>query len=339
MSLSSLSRALIASSRRLSPLPHSDTHALLPGPYLNASFIPSLSPSSSTPARTFICSQAPLPHTYSTFYASLAAHSTRVLVNLTPLQENGRAKSDAYWPDAGAGWVDEYAEDGARWRIRTAEERQLGAKGSVVGELTRRVLQLERVGKGGKADKKHQVVMLHLTTWPDHGAASSRTFQALLQAIDAECAAAPAVPNAKAKGAVPPGSVWVHCSAGVGRSGTVVGALLARDSPEAVVALSTGAPPPSPPASAAAKQSSVKSILKPFKSRHSPSHSSGTSPALSTTPAAAAETQLHLPSAAIAASAIVRHMRERRARMVQTAAQLAMLTAEVERVLGAQQQV
>ncbi|KAL9937028.1 hypothetical protein V8E36_004263 [Tilletia maclaganii] len=80
-------------------------HALLSGPYLNAALIPPLplGADSGTPVagpsrQCYVASQAPLPHTFPTFFAHLVAQRVRVLVMLTPLQERGRRKADAYWP-------------------------------------------------------------------------------------------------------------------------------------------------------------------------------------------------------------------------------------------------
>ncbi|CAD6964821.1 unnamed protein product [Tilletia laevis] len=85
-------------------------HALLPGPYLNASLIPPLPlplPASTQPSRpqgqAYIASQAPPPHTFPAFFAHLCAQRVRVLVMLTPLTERGLKKADQYWPSAGGG--------------------------------------------------------------------------------------------------------------------------------------------------------------------------------------------------------------------------------------------
>jgi protein-tyrosine phosphatase len=259
---------------------------MLPGPYLNASLVPGLEPA----ARAFVASQAPPPHTYAAFFAALVAHDVRLLVNLTALEEHGRTKADAYWPRADGRW---HAVAGSEWAVCTAGERRVG--GPDAGELTRRVLRLRH----GAAGPVHEVVQLHLTSWADHGSSSAAAFRALIAAIDAE-AQHGAVADAAA--AQPP--LWVHCSAGVGRSGTLIGALLARDAPAATRQLADAAPAsPSSGGLFAAVMARVQSNDE------------------------------QLPPPTRAARDIVAHMRQARPCMVQTPAQLGMLVEQVQGVL------
>ncbi|KAK0529454.1 tyrosine protein phosphatase 1 [Tilletia horrida] len=274
-------------------------HALLPGPYLNASYIPALPlKGSRADAQAYVATQAPLPATFPTFFAHLAAQRVRVLVMLTPLRERGMPKAHQYWPSsssssssaspassssaasqnqsassslsarlhqlysghhhhqegtngtaAGAAASQTLVLDDSGWAVELIEEQELHAAPlpSSAQDPARRLppnaaLHLRRlrihIGTNpSPADCRrdptaqqtnsgtHELVQLHLSSWADHGADSLETLDVLLDWIDhfqysdRRSDAQPAI-------AQPP--IWAHCSAGVGRSGTVIAAHMLR---------------------------------------------------------------------------------------------------------------
>jgi protein tyrosine phosphatase len=184
-------------------------HSLLAGPYLNASLIPPFPCDDCPSRRSYIASQAPLPHTLPTFYDTLIDNEVPVVVNLSAFTEHGRVKADQYWPvkkgevwDSAPGYRIEHREDPVRIGGQTAD----------LCQAAKYRLRLTR----GKDSKQLDFDLLHITSWPDFGAFSPVVFTNLLDMIEGA-------------GKGQRGPVWIHCSAGIGRSGTVIASLLARD--------------------------------------------------------------------------------------------------------------
>lgn len=191
-------------------------HALLPGPYLNAAYIPPFHPTS----LSFIISQAPLPETYTAFYTHVVQQRVRVLVNLTPLVEKGRRKADQYWPNH-IGVASENGGDGRillgnGWTVTSESEKQIELQ---QGEATlvRRVIHIDTARQ---EDSKNgwSVTQFHLTSWPDHGIFPTSLLLQLMH--ETQQVAMPKI--------YPPPPTWIHCSAGVGRSGTLAAAYIAQ---------------------------------------------------------------------------------------------------------------
>lgn len=187
------------------PTAHPDDHALLPGPYLNASRIPPL-PESTPDARACIASQAPTVGTFGTFYHHLCTEQVGTLLNLTPLAEGQIVKSHAYWPSSTSEPL--HVEPG--WTVELLWERE--STDADTDGLTWRRLRLQPAD--GDA---HELTLLHYTGWRDHGPLPMPQLLALLAEVHTACQATPS-------GA----PLWVHCSAGIGRSGTLIGVVLAE---------------------------------------------------------------------------------------------------------------
>lgn len=177
-------------------------HALLPGPYLNAAFIPPFHPSS----LSFIVSQAPLPATFGDFYRSLVRHKVKVLVNLTALMDGPRVKSHQYWPESTD--VPLNLDNGDT--VTSVEEQEIDLAGK--SSLIKRTLLIH------SAETDWTVYQFHLSSWPDLGTFPTELMLLLMEQLHL-------VPSTKL---FPPAPMWIHCSAGVGRSGTLAAALTAQ---------------------------------------------------------------------------------------------------------------
>lgn len=153
--------------------------------YINANYVPG----HSSP-REFIVTQGPLHGTRDDFWRMVWESGSRAIVMLTRCVEKGREKCDRYWPTdtrpALYGEIEVTALTESRYPDWTVSEFL--------------------VSRGGE---QRRVQHWHFTTWPDFGVPEPPT--ALLRFVRAFRAAA---------GASRP--VVVHCSAGVGRSGTFV---------------------------------------------------------------------------------------------------------------------
>ncbi|XP_074075989.1 receptor-type tyrosine-protein phosphatase H [Macrotis lagotis] len=158
--------------------------------YINASFIPGL-----FGPREYIATQGPLPQTVGDFWRLVWEQQSRTIVMLTNCVESGRVKCEHYWP------LDVKPCNYGRLRVTLKGE-------DVTKHWTIRELQLFHM------DLKESLFVrqFHYTAWPDHGVPRSPdpllAFQALLRKwLDQNLG-----------GGLP----IVHCSAGVGRTGTLI---------------------------------------------------------------------------------------------------------------------
>ncbi|KZC04425.1 Tyrosine-protein phosphatase 99A, partial [Dufourea novaeangliae] len=151
-------------------------------------------------ARAYIGTQGPLPPTFGGFWSMVWEQRVSIIVMITNLVERGRKKCDMYWPKKGSetfGYIQVtlLREDVmATYTIRTLQIRHLKVKKKKNG-----VNMGERV-----------VWQYHYTGWPDHGVPEHPL--PVLSFIR------------KSSNANPPdaGPIVVHCSAGVGRTGTYI---------------------------------------------------------------------------------------------------------------------
>ncbi|KAL1764162.1 receptor-type tyrosine-protein phosphatase H [Sigmodon hispidus] len=158
--------------------------------YINASFMPGLSS-----PKEFIATQGPLPHTVVDFWRLVWEQQSHTLVMLTNCMESGRVKCEHYWP------LDAQPCTHGQLKVALINEE-------VKENWTVRDLQLFHVGE----QQILSVRQFHYLAWPDHGVPYSPDplldFQKVLREwLD------------QTKNGGPP---IVHCSAGVGRTGTLI---------------------------------------------------------------------------------------------------------------------
>uniref|UniRef100_A0A8C5KPM7 Receptor-type tyrosine-protein phosphatase H n=1 Tax=Jaculus jaculus TaxID=51337 RepID=A0A8C5KPM7_JACJA len=158
--------------------------------YINASFMPGLwSPNE------FIAAQGPLPHTVGDFWRLVWEQQSHTLVMLTNCMESGRVKCEHYWP------LD--AQPCVHGQLRVT---LLGEE--VTENWTVRDLQLLHM----EEQKTLSVRQFHYLAWPDHGVPYSPDpllafWKMLREWLDQVVDGGPPI---------------VHCSAGVGRTGTLI---------------------------------------------------------------------------------------------------------------------
>ncbi|XP_070574627.1 receptor-type tyrosine-protein phosphatase beta-like [Ptychodera flava] len=154
--------------------------------YVNANWMPGYhSP------KEFIATQGPLPGTKDDFWRMIWEYNVKTIVMVTQCTERGKVKCDHYWP------FDEESVyyDDIQVNIVSKE---------VFAEWTLRELNLEKAGKNRKVNH------CNFTAWPDHGV--PETTQTLLQFVRV-------VREQMPDNNTP---TVVHCSAGVGRTGTFI---------------------------------------------------------------------------------------------------------------------
>ncbi|XP_045643610.1 receptor-type tyrosine-protein phosphatase V-like isoform X3 [Ursus americanus] len=170
---------------RLTPLdgePHSD--------YINANFIPGYSH-----PQEFIATQGPLKKTLEDFWRLVWEQQVHIIVMLTVGMENGRVLCEHYWPS------DPTPVTHGHVTVHLlAEEPE--------DEWTKREFQLQHVAQ----PQWRRVKQLQFTTWPDHSIPEAPG--SLLAFVE--------LVREQARATQGTGPVLVHCSAGVGRTGTFV---------------------------------------------------------------------------------------------------------------------
>uniref|UniRef100_A0A8C5BXC5 Protein tyrosine phosphatase non-receptor type 13 n=1 Tax=Gadus morhua TaxID=8049 RepID=A0A8C5BXC5_GADMO len=152
------------------------------GGYINANFITMAVKDESYP---FIACQGPLPTTLGDFWQMVWEQKANVIAMMTQEVEGGKVKCQRYWPDTPgtAEMVDE--------RLQVALVKDQHLENFVI-----RFIEIQRV------------THLNYTGWPDHGTPSQPshllTFISYMRHIHQS------------------GPVITHCSAGIGRSGTLI---------------------------------------------------------------------------------------------------------------------
>ncbi|KAJ2522902.1 Tyrosine-protein phosphatase non-receptor type 13 [Coemansia sp. RSA 1939] len=179
--------------------------------YINASHI-ALPESVAVAAGTrYIATQGPLNHTVGDFWQMVWEQNARTVVMLANPVEANRPKCAVYWPTrVGQTIVPAPSGNGSKVAavsVTLVDEHSLDP--ALAPGVTVRSFEL----RSETAADPRTVRQLHYTDWPDHGVPSSPV--SLLLLLKELHSAAGSQPDASAP-------VVVHCSAGVGRSGTLI---------------------------------------------------------------------------------------------------------------------
>ncbi|GAB1286555.1 Receptor-type tyrosine-protein phosphatase eta [Apodemus speciosus] len=165
--------------------------------YINANYMPGYHSK-----KDFIATQGPLPNTLKDFWRMVWEKNVYAIVMLTKCVEQGRTKCEEYWPS-------KQAQDYGDITVAMTSE-------VVLPEWTIRdfVVKNECVRRCEKMQnsESHPLRQFHFTSWPDHGVPDTTdlliNFRYLVRDYMKQ---------------IPPESpILVHCSAGVGRTGTFI---------------------------------------------------------------------------------------------------------------------
>ncbi|XP_023564425.1 receptor-type tyrosine-protein phosphatase V [Octodon degus] len=159
--------------------------------YINANFIPGYSH-----PREYIATQGPLKKTLEDFWRLVWEQHVHIIVMLTVGMENGRVLCEHYWP------VNAIPITHGHITIHLLAEEPRD-------EWTRRDFRLQH------GARQRTVRQLQFTTWPDHSIPEAPgPLLAFVELVQEQVRATQGT-----------GPVLVHCSAGVGRTGTFVALL------------------------------------------------------------------------------------------------------------------
>ncbi|XP_022666879.1 tyrosine-protein phosphatase non-receptor type 11-like isoform X2 [Varroa destructor] len=222
-------------------LPFDDTRVILkrpgqPNGYINANYIrvdeQGLFDTDPTACKVYIATQGPLANTIEDFWQMVWQENCRVVVMTTKETERGKSKCVRYWPEKKREPVD-YGS----YSVETAAETS-------TGDYTLRELELTEVASG----ERRRIYHFHFTAWPDHGVpsdpgcvlnfleqvnAKQEEANASMNGIESAITASeptPIVPmstnsssnNSSLSLTNGAGPIVVHCSAGIGRTGTFI---------------------------------------------------------------------------------------------------------------------
>ncbi|XP_039217115.1 tyrosine-protein phosphatase non-receptor type 13 isoform X1 [Crotalus tigris] len=173
-------------------LPYDTTRVLLgpEGGYINASFIRMLV---GTKEYLYIACQGPLPNTVADFWQMAWEQKCTLIAMMTQEVEGEKVKCQRYWPNA----VGKTTMVSDKLRLSLVRLQEL--KGFII-----RIMELEDIQTGELRHISH----LNFTAWPDHDTPSQPddliTFISYMRHIHKS------------------GPIITHCSAGIGRSGTLI---------------------------------------------------------------------------------------------------------------------
>ncbi|XP_013396442.1 tyrosine-protein phosphatase non-receptor type 13 [Lingula anatina] len=173
-------------------LPYDSNRVILTGSddYINASHIKL---TVGKEEHQYIACQGPLPQTTGDFWRMVWEYKVQMIAMVTMDMEAGKVKCHCYWPESMETPMQVYG----RYQLSLLRE-------TILQHVHIRYLKLEDT----KTSKSQEVIHLNFTSWPDNGVPQTAT--PLLQYIQLLHALHES------------GPVVVHCSAGIGRTGTLI---------------------------------------------------------------------------------------------------------------------
>ncbi|NWV09973.1 PTPRJ phosphatase, partial [Ptilonorhynchus violaceus] len=159
------------------------------GDYINANYMPGYNSK-----KAFIAAQGPLPNTIEDFWQMIWEKNIYSIVMLTKCMEQARTKCEQYWPD-----------------------KQPKSYGDIMVTLVSEIVLPEWTVRDFTVEKSntpesHTVRQFHFTSWPDHGVPETTDLLINFRHLVHEY-------NSQNPMDSP---TLVHCSAGVGRTGTFI---------------------------------------------------------------------------------------------------------------------
>ncbi|XP_059682102.1 receptor-type tyrosine-protein phosphatase eta [Gavia stellata] len=157
--------------------------------YINANYMPGYNSK-----KSFIAAQGPLPNTIDDFWHMIWEKNIYSIVMLTKCVEQGRTKCEQYWPD-----------------------KQSKSYGDIIVTMVSEIVLPEWTIRDFTVEKSntpesHAVRQFHFTSWPDHGVPETTDLLINFRHLVHEYSSQNPIDS----------STLVHCSAGVGRTGTFI---------------------------------------------------------------------------------------------------------------------
>ncbi|NXT39836.1 PTPRJ phosphatase, partial [Pelecanoides urinatrix] len=157
--------------------------------YINANYMPGYNSK-----KSFIAAQGPLPNTIEDFWRMIWEKNIYSIVMLTKCVEQARTKCEQYWPDK---------ESKSYGDIIVTMVSEI-----VLPEWTIRDFTVEK----SNTPESHTLRQFHFTSWPDHGVPETTDLLINFRHLVHEYSSQNPIDS----------PTLVHCSAGVGRTGTFI---------------------------------------------------------------------------------------------------------------------
>ncbi|KAM7108363.1 receptor-type tyrosine-protein phosphatase eta isoform 3-T3 [Ciconia maguari] len=157
--------------------------------YINANYMPGYNSK-----KAFIAAQGPLPNTIEDFWCMIWEKNIYSIVMLTKCVEQARTKCEQYWPD-----------------------KQSKSYGDIIVTMVSEIVLPEWTIRDFTVEKSntpesHTVRQFHFTSWPDHGVPETTDLLINFRHLVHEYSSQNPIDS----------PTLVHCSAGVGRTGTFI---------------------------------------------------------------------------------------------------------------------
>uniref|UniRef100_A0A8C3PH51 Receptor-type tyrosine-protein phosphatase eta n=1 Tax=Calidris pygmaea TaxID=425635 RepID=A0A8C3PH51_9CHAR len=157
--------------------------------YINANYMPGYNSK-----KAFIAAQGPLPNTIDDFWRMIWEKNIYSIVMLTKCVEQARTKCEQYWPD-----------------------KQSKSYGDIIVTMVSEIALPEWTIRDFTVEKSnttesHTVRQFHFTSWPDHGVPETTDLLINFRHLVHEYSSQNPIDS----------PTLVHCSAGVGRTGTFI---------------------------------------------------------------------------------------------------------------------
>ncbi|XP_025076974.1 tyrosine-protein phosphatase non-receptor type 9-like [Pomacea canaliculata] len=169
--------------------------------YINANFVDGY-----MQKNAYICTQGPLPKTFVDFWRMVWAQQCLVIVMTTKTIERQRVKCGQYWPNEQH--TNEQFDEFVVYNNSVQSFKN----------YTETKLLLQNTSTG----ESREVIHLQFTTWPDYGIPPATGFLDFLFHVRAVQEQATKALGASWAGHPNGPAIVVHCSAGIGRTGTFV---------------------------------------------------------------------------------------------------------------------
>ncbi|XP_011308810.1 tyrosine-protein phosphatase corkscrew [Fopius arisanus] len=159
--------------------------------------------------KCYIATQGCLPNTVQDFWHMVYQENIQVIVMTTKEMERGKNKCARYWPEEG-----EVSEYGGEWKVRALARTS-------TADYTLREFLLQ--GNKPNFTEPRRIYHYHFQAWPDHGVPSDPgCVLNFLHDVNARQESIAAALSSSGQSLSTVGPILVHCSAGIGRTGTFI---------------------------------------------------------------------------------------------------------------------